>query len=180
MMKSLEYLQREERFVESLLEIIDYFALRLEKNKDVPPYMIKETIDLLQVYITTSHTLREKIILDLLANNGIDAPTRECDHTHANLKQYERFFIQVIEAYDLGYQGAKWILAFYTRKYVSLLRNHLELETELLARLVDNQEQRDGEILRQFKEIDSGIRKTRERGIIRMESLKKESQLVKA
>ena len=54
-MKSLRYLAREERFIESLLEMLDYFTQRIDDRKDVPPYMLKEIIELLQKYINVSH-----------------------------------------------------------------------------------------------------------------------------
>ena len=40
-MKSVEYVKKEERIIESLLEMLDHSARRMEQNKDVPPYMLK-------------------------------------------------------------------------------------------------------------------------------------------
>lgn len=179
-MKSLRYLQREERFIESLLEMLDYFTHRIDNKKDVPPYMFKEIIELLQSYINVSHRMREQMILAFLGAYGIDAPSQECDQTHISLKKYERFLLKVIEAYDLGYQGAKVILACYTKRYSLILRQHIKFESELLARWINDQEHRDVEILKQFKKMDSGVKKIRDRGIVRMEVLKRESQTVTA
>ena len=179
-MKSLRYLKKEGRMIESLLDILDYFIHRLDNRKDVPPYMFKEIIELLQAYIGVSHTMREEVILTFLGTSGIDAPTEECDRIHTSLKKHELFLLRVIEAYDLGYHGAKGILSCYLKRYVSILRHHLTAESELLARWVDNEEQRDTEILAQFKKIERGVKRTRQRGIIRMEALKKESLTVTA
>ncbi len=55
-MKSMKYLEKEERRIEPLLEILEYFFLRLDTGKDVPPYIIREIIELLHVYTKTSHT----------------------------------------------------------------------------------------------------------------------------
>jgi len=179
-MKSLQYLAREERFIESLLEMLDYFTYRLDNRKDVPPYMFKETIELLQIYINVSHRMREKMILAFLDSSGIYAPSQECDQIHVSLIKHERFLLRAVEAYDLGYNGAKGVLACYAKRYALILRQHLTLETELLTRWIDNQKQRDMEILKQFKKIDRGAKRTRERGAVRMEELKRESMTVTA
>ncbi len=142
--------------------------------------MLKEIIEDLQIHFDVFHTMRVEMILSFLVTYGIEAPTQECDQTQTSLKKYERFLLMVIEAYDLGYQGAKRILACYTNRYISILRQHLKFENELLTRWVDNQEQRDKEIFKKFKKIDGGLKRTRERGIIRMETLKKESLTVTA
>ncbi|MBN2225649.1 MAG: hemerythrin domain-containing protein [Deltaproteobacteria bacterium] len=179
-MKSLKYLEKEMKFIESLLEMLDHFTRRLDNGKDVPPYMFKEIIELLQIYIDVSHIMREEVILRFLGTCGIDAPTEECDQTHASIKKHERFLLMVIEAYDLGYQGARGIFAYYAKRYIWILRQHLKLENELLIKWIDNQEHRDGEILRQFKKIEVRVKRTRERGIVRMEALKRESQMIRA
>ncbi len=179
-MKSLRYLQREKRFIESLLEMLEYLTSRLDSGKDVPPYMIREIIEFLQTYFRVSHSKREETILTFLGTLGIDAPARECDEIHASLRKYERFLLRAVEAYDLGYQGAKVILGSYSKRYISTLRQHLVLESELIVRWVGNQEQRDVEILKQFKRIDDGARRIKKRGIIKMEALKRESLTVTA
>ncbi len=179
-MKSIEYVQREERNIESLLEMLDQSTQRIENSKDVPPYMLKEIIELLQIYIDSSHRVREEMILAYLGNFGMDVPTEECDEIHGSIKKYERFLLRVVEAYDLGYEGAKSVFAHYAKQYISILRQHIKLENELLARWVDDQEQRDGEILRRIKKVDGGAKRTKERGLIRMEMLRKELRTVAA
>ena len=179
-MKSLRYLAREERFIESLLEMLDYFTQRIDDKKDVPPYMFKEIIELLQTYINVSHRMREEMILAFLDTSGIYAPSQECDQIHTSLRKYERFLLRVVEAYDLGYQGAKGILACYTKRYTLILRQHIKFESELLTRWVNDQEHRDVEVLKQFKKIDYRVKRIRERGIVRMEALKRESLTVTA
>jgi hemerythrin-like domain-containing protein len=180
MAKSLQYIEREGRFIESLLEMLDRFSGRLDNGKDVPPYMFKEIIELLQIYIDVSHRMREEVLLTFLGTHGIDAPTQEYEKIHTSIRKYERFLLRVVDAYDLGYHGAKGILACYAKRYISILRQHLKHENELLTRWVDNQEHRDGEILKQFRKIDRRVKRVRERGIIRMEALRRESQMVTA
>jgi hemerythrin-like domain-containing protein len=176
-MRSLEYMQREQGNVESLLEMLDHSILRIEKGKDVPPYMLKEIIELLQIYIDVTHRMREELLLTLLGNRGASVPSQECAEIHHTLKKHERFLLRVVEAYDLGYQGAKGVFAHYASQYIAILRQH---QNELLTMWVEDHEQRDGELLKEFKKIDGGVKRTRERGLIRMETLKREMRTVAA
>lgn len=179
-MKSIEYVQKEERIVESLLEMLDHSVQRLEMNKEVPPYMLKEIIELLQIYIDVSHMMREELILSLLGDRGVDTLKAECEDIHNSLKKHERFLLKVVEAYDLGYQGARGVFPHYAKQYIYILREHLKLENELVARLILDHGQHDGQLLRELKKLDGGVQKKRERGMVRMETLKRELRMVAA
>lgn len=179
-MKSIEYVKKEERLIESLLEMLDNSALRMEANKDVPPYMLKEIVELLQIYIDVSHTMREEFILSLLGSRSVDTLKEECDDIHVSLRKHERFLLKVVEAYDLGYQGARGVFSHYAKQYIYILRQHLKLENDLLHRWIVGHDQRDTQLLRELKKIDGGVKKTRERGLIRMETLKREMRMVAA
>jgi hemerythrin-like domain-containing protein len=179
-MKSIEYVKKEERIVESLLEMLDHSARRMEQNKEVPPYMLKEIIELLQIYIDVSHMKREEFLLSLFGSPGVETLRQECEDTHASLRKYERFLLKVIEAYDLGYQGARAVFPHYATQYIHVLRQHLSLESDLLHRWIVGHDRRDAQLLSELKKIDGVIKKTRERGRIRMETLKRDMRMVAA
>jgi len=179
-MKSIEYVKKEERIIESLLEMLDHSARRMELNKDVPPYMLKEIIELLQIYIDASHMMREEFLLSLLGSHSVETLREECEDIHTSLRKHERFLLKVVEAYDLGYQGARGVFSHYAMQYIYILRQHLKIEGDLLHRWIVDHNQRDTQILRELKKIDSGVRKTRERGFIRMETLKRDMRMVAA
>jgi hemerythrin-like domain-containing protein len=180
MIKSIEYIKKEERIIESLLEMLDHSARRMEQDKDVPPYMLKEIIELLQIYIDMSHTLREEFLLSLPGNPDVEALKPECEDIHASLRKYERFLLKVVEAYDLGYQGARRVFSHYAQQYIYVLRQHLRLESDLLRRWIVDHGQPDSQLLKELKKIDGGVKKTRERGLVRMETLKRDMRTVAA
>ncbi len=179
-MKSINYVQREERNIESLLEMLDQSTLRIANGKDVPPYMLREIIELLQTYIDGPHKMREDMILTSLYDRRMDVPIEECDEIHNSLSKYERFLLRVVEAYDLGYHGSKSVFAHYAKQYTAVLRQYIRLVNGLLAKWVDGQEQRDKQVLRELKKIDGRAKKIRERRIIRVEILQKELRTVAA
>jgi hemerythrin-like domain-containing protein len=179
-MKSIEYIKKEERIIESLLEMLDHASRRMEQRKEVPPYMLKEIIELLQIYTDVSHMIREEFILSLFGSPGVETLRQECEDTNASLRKHERFLLKVIEAYDLGYQGARAVFPHYAAQYIYVLRQHLRLESDLLHRWIVGHDQRDAQLLSELKKIEGGVRKTRERGRIRMETLKRDMRMVAA
>jgi hemerythrin-like domain-containing protein len=180
MMKSLAYLRRQEGILESLLEMLDYATLRLSRGKDVPPYMLKELIELLQMYLDISHKTTSEMMATLLGYQSTDSTDCESDRRRAALRKYELFLLKVVEAYDLGYDGAKWVFARYAGRYISSLRQRLEGEKEILPTWIEDREQRDREILKKLKKINGEERRRRERAMARIESLKQELEKVAA
>jgi len=179
-MKSTEFLEREERNVRSLIEMLEHAIERTGNAKDVPPYMLKEIIELLQVYIHGPHKMREDMILTSFRDDSREAPAEECDDIRASLRKYERFLFKVIDAYDLGYHGARAVFARYGGQYVFALRQYIKLENELVIRWVGDREERDKEILKQFRKIKGRVKRYSERGLTRMETLKSELSTVTA
>ncbi len=150
-MKSTEFLEREARNVKSLLEMLDHAIERMNIGKDVPGYMLKEIIELLQIYIHGPHKMREDMILTSFNNDSRDVPSIEYREIRTSLRKYERFLFRVIDAYDLGYHGARSAFALYAGKYVSAFRQYMGLEKELLIKWVGGREERDREMLKQFR-----------------------------
>lgn len=179
-MKSVEYIKKEERIIESLLEMLDHSARRMGQGKDVPPYMLKEIIELLQIYINVSDMKREEFLLSLFGSQAAETRGQESEETDVRLRKYERFLLKVIEAYDLGYQGARTVFSHYAVQYIHVLRQHLSTENDLIGRWIAGRDQSDSRLLRELKKIDGEVRKTRERGRIRMETLKRDMRMVAA
>jgi len=60
------------------------------------------------------------------------------------------------------------------------LKRHLKFEKELLGRYEDSLREIDVELLNEFKKVDRQLGRIRERGLVRMENLKKEYRRVAA
>ncbi len=160
--------------------MFDYAIRRMENGKDVPPYMLKEIIELIQAYIIDSHKVRENIIPALVDDRDIDTPSGECEEIYSSLRKYNRFLLGVVEAYDLGYDGARGVFARYAGQYLSVLTDYFELVNELVVQRVGGREQRDREFSKRLKKIDDHAKKARQRRLIRMETLRNELLTVAA
>jgi len=179
-METIRYLEDELKSIAVLLEMLQNSSDRLDKGKEVPPWMLKENMELLQVYIDGSHVTRELMILDRIKDKGIHVPLgRICDD-HKILNKYQKFLQAVIEAYDLGYRGAMGAFPHYCRDYIRLIEDHIDIVTEVLKKSEDYIKDIDGELINEIKKTDSKLKRIRQRGANRMEILLKEFSKVAA
>lgn len=180
MMKSIEYIKREHKIIEGLSDMLEASSKRMSEKKEVPPWMLRENVELLQIYTNGSFKDKEDIIFSFVENRGGEVPRMEFLEEHDIIKKYEKFLLKVIEAYDLGYHGAISIFARYSIDYINNLRRRLKLEKELLGRYEDSLKDIDVDLLNEFKKVDRQLGRIRERGLVRMENLKKEYRRVAA
>lgn len=179
-MKATDFLEKEARNVTSILEMLNHAIGRLDVGKDVPPYMLKEIIELLQLYIHGPHKMREEMILSSFQNDSRAVPPVEYSEIHSSLRKYERFLFKVIDAYDLGYVGARKVFAHYAGQYITALTQYIGLEKELLIKWIGGREERDKEMLKQFRKIRVRVKRSNERGHMRAETLRSELGTVTA
>jgi hemerythrin-like domain-containing protein len=179
-MKSIRYLERDERNIKSLLEMLGHAVRRMADGKDVPPYLLKEILELIQTYNYDSHKIRENIIPGLPGRRGTNALARRCEEIYGSLRKYNRFLLKVVDTYDIGYDGARGVFSRYAGQYLSVLTDYFVLVNKLIARRVGDQEELDREVLRQLKKINEHARRVRTRRLVRMEMLRNELSNVAA
>ncbi|MBN1573464.1 MAG: hypothetical protein JW984_09750 [Deltaproteobacteria bacterium] len=179
-METIKYLEDELKSVGILLRMLQNSSDRMDNGKEVPPWMLKENMELLQVYIDGSHITRELLILDRIKEKGIHVPLGRIYDDHKILHKYQRFLQSVIEAYDLGYRGAMGAFPHYCRDYIRLIEDHIDILHEVLRKSEDYIRDIDEELLNELKMIDERLKRIRQRGEYRMEILIKEFRKVAA
>jgi len=105
-MKSIEYIKREHKIIEGLSDMLEASSTRMSDSKEVPPWMLRENVELLQIYTNGSCRDKEDLIFSFVEDRGGEVPRTESIEEHNIIKKYEKFLLKVIEAYDLGYHGA--------------------------------------------------------------------------
>ena len=179
-METIRYLEDELKSIGVLLEMLQNSSDRMDRGKEVPPWMLKENMELLQVYIDGSHVTRELFILDRIKDRGIHVPMGRIYDDHKVLNKYQKFLQSVIEAYDLGYRGAMGAFPNYCRDYIRLIEDHIDIITEVLKNSEVYIKDIDGELLGEIKKMDAKLKRIRQRGANRMEVLLKEFSKVAA
>jgi len=58
-MKSIEYLQSEHDILYGLLDLLEQSTLKMENGRDVPPWMLRENMELIRLYANGTHLERE-------------------------------------------------------------------------------------------------------------------------
>ena len=179
-METINYLKEEHKIIKNLIDLLERSSERMKRNKEIPPWMLRENLELLQIYINGAHCDREELMLSRMEDRGIEVERGMFFDDYRTLRKYERFLLDVIEAYDLGYQGARSVFAHYSGNYLDILRKHMNHERELLRRCEDTLKDIDLELLREVKSIDGGGMRMREKGLSRIEELMREFRKVAA
>jgi len=177
-MKSINYLQSEHDILYGLLDLLEKSTVKLENDRDVPPWMLRENMELIRLYTNGTHLDREETIL-----SQVDISAAERDiiaKDHKKFKKMIRFLLRVIEAYDLGYQGARGVYVHYSKNFITMLREHMKSEEVLWASLAAKLKKADSKLVEEFNRIDTSMKRIREKGLVRMETLKKEYRKVAA
>lgn len=179
-METIKYLEDELKSVEVLLGILQNSSDRMDNGKEVPPWMLKENMELLEVFVDGSHVTRELLILNRIKDKGIHIPMERIYDDHRILQKYQKFLQSVIEAYDLGYRGAMGAFPHYCRDYIRLIVDHIEIINEVLRNSQDYIKDIDDELLDEIKGIDCKLKRIRQRVAYRMDVLIKEFRKVAA
>jgi len=177
-MKSIEYLQSEHDILYGLLDLLETSTFKLENGRDVPPWMIRENMELIRLYANGTHLDREEAVL-----TQVDISVTERNkiaNDHKKYKKMIRFLLRVIEAYDLGYQGARGVYVHYSKNFIEMLREHMKNEEMLWTRVASKLKKADGKLVEEFNRIDNSMKRLREKGLVRMETLKREYRKVAA
>ena len=177
-MKSIEYLQSEHDILYGLLDLLEKSTVKLENGRDVPPWMLRENMELIRLYSNGTHIDREEAVLSRMVRLTGEKDVLASDHK--KYKKMIRFLLRVIEAYDLGYQGARGVYVHYSKSFIEMLRKHLKSEEALWASMAPELEKADSTLVEELSRIDSSMKRLREKGLVRMETLKKEYRKVAA
>ena len=177
-MKSIEYLQSEHDILYGLLDLLEQSTLKMENGRDVPPWMLRENMELIRLYANGTHLEREEAVFSKVGLSDTERDT--IAHDHKKYKKMIRFLLRVIEAYDLGYQGARGVYVHYSKSFIEMLRKHMKSEEVMWASMASKLKKADSKLVEEFSRIDGSMKRLREKGLTRMETLKKEYRKVAA
>jgi hemerythrin-like domain-containing protein len=179
-MKKIKYLEDELKSIDLLLRMLQKSSEKIDNGKEVPPWMLKENMELLQIFVDGAYMKRESTILERMENKGINVPLKRVFDEHKTLRKYQKFLQEVIEAYDLGYRGAMEVIPQYCRDYIHFVENHINLVNETIRKSEDSMKNIDKELLKELETIDANMKRMQQKGINRMEILMKELRKVAA
>jgi len=179
-MKTMEYLKDELKSIDLLLGMLQNSSEKIENGKEVPPWILKENMELLQIFVDGAYMKRESTILERMEDKGINVPLKRVFDEHKTLRKYQKFLQEVIEAYDLGYRGAMEIFPQYCRDYIHFVEKHINLVNETIRKSEDSMKSIDVELLKELEAIDAKLKRIQQKGMNRMEILMKELRKIAA
>jgi hemerythrin-like domain-containing protein len=122
---------------------------------------LKAIVNLIRNYADGSHHAKEEnLLFPLLAERGFslqNGPVAVMLHEHTLGRDYVKGMVQGIEKYQLGDKGAISAISENMKGYISLLRNHIAKENNILFRMADKvlNEADHNDLLMKFKEVET-------------------------
>jgi len=158
-MKASDILKKEHRAIEVVLDSLDRASYAVMQGKEVPAWVFEEGFDFIRNFADRCHHGKEEgILLPLYRAKGVPAEG-PIHYVLAEHEEARRLVSKAASDYDkwiMGDQSAGQSMAENIQRYISLLRNHIQKEDNMLFPMGDNliTESDDQILVQQFDEIE--------------------------
>ncbi|MDL1920955.1 cation-binding protein [Chloroflexi bacterium CFX5] len=141
-MQAIDILMKEHRVIETVLNALESAAERLGAGEDVPMDFFFKAADFIRNYADgTHHQKEEGILFTALETNGFpkDAdPVSVFMDDHVEGRRLTKGMTECAERIQSGDAGAKAELIQHARDYITLLREHIQREDNVLFPMADD------------------------------------------
>ena len=140
-MKATEILMQEHQIIEGLLNALQAGAQALESNKAVRPGFFIDAADFIRGFADGCHHHKEEgVLFKMMAAHGVPVeggPVGMMLHEHELGRQYTRAMRAAAEKWSLGDESARQDVIENALGYVTLLRQHIMKENNILFPMAD-------------------------------------------
>lgn len=141
-MKATEVLTEEHRVIESVLNTLEEAATQLENGQPVRPEFFLSATDFIRGFADGCHHRKEEgVLFKRMQEQGMPvqgSPLGVMLAEHELGRQYTRVLLSAAEGMQSGDVNATRRAVQSTRSYVSLLRQHILKEDNILFPMADN------------------------------------------
>jgi hemerythrin-like domain-containing protein len=158
-MRAIEILMNEHRIIERALSLFELAVTRIERGEDVPLEVLNKLLEFFQMFADKCHHGKEEnVLFPLLEQRGIPregGPIGVMLYEHDLGRGYIREMRESLEVFNKHIE-AKDKFKNNALSYISLLRNHIYKEDNILFKMALMVLTRDDdeELLRGFEEIE--------------------------
>jgi hemerythrin-like domain-containing protein len=159
-MKATEELKKEHRGIEVMLKVAEAVSDRLESGHAVPPQHLRQMVEFFQVFADKCHHGKEEDqLFRVLEGTGFApfaGPIRVMLEEHQQGRAYVRTMAEAARSYKTEPKAAAAVFAEAARGYISLLRQHIQKEDNVLYPMADERlspEDQD-KLLESFERIE--------------------------
>ncbi len=181
-MKPTEILKQEHRTIERMLNILENAVGQLEKGEKVSPEIFNNAVNFIKNFADRCHHGKEEeILFPAMEAKGFSkqmGPVAVMLYEHDLGRKHIQAMTEALTKYNGGDSSSEKILINNARSFISLLRQHIQKEDNILFVMADQHfsEIEQEQLLQKFEEvelkIDACVQKKHH--ISTLESLEKE------
>ncbi len=132
----LEVLMKEHRMIERVLSCLETMALISDRTGGLESADARKAIEFFRGFADgCHHGKEEKLLFDLLEKRGFpshEGPTAQMTSEHQEGRDLVRSLETAVDEFERGEKGALDQFSDAARRYVSLLRSHIQKEDQCL------------------------------------------------
>jgi hemerythrin-like domain-containing protein len=134
-------LKHEHRVIEQGLRALEGICLRFSSGQQVPPEVLAQLLDFIQVFADRyHHGKEERILFPALQQQGLPREGSALGlilHQHEAERKMMADLMRDIEAYRAGIPDAYWPFVETSRQLIGTLTRHIEEEDQVLFKLAE-------------------------------------------
>lgn len=159
-MKATEQLMEEHRAIEAMLDILESVCLKLEAGEAVDVEHLERILEFFRIFADQCHHGKEEdLLFPAMEKAGIPREggpigVMLIEHTHG--REYVKGMSVAVASYKAGEANAASAFIANARGYLTLLRQHISKEDNILYRMADMHlsAKKQEELLEQFDQVE--------------------------
>jgi hemerythrin-like domain-containing protein len=158
-MRATQQLKDEHEGVKVMLSILEQVCHKLTANGDLNKEHFEGILEFLKIFVDQCHHGKEEVwLFPALIASGIpkDGPIAVMLHEHEVGRNYVRAMSESFSRYTTGDLASSKDIIQNIQNYVSLLRDHIDKENNVLFVMADNRlsEEKQDELVECFERIE--------------------------
>ena len=159
-MTPTEQLKEEHKAIKLALDILEKICQRIDAKKEVKPSDIENMLDFIRTFADKCHHGKEEdLLFPALEETGIPregGPTGMMLMEHTQGRNYVKGAAEAFSKFGKEDETAKEIFTQNVKNYISLLREHIDKEDNILYMIADMHipEEVQKELLEKFQKVE--------------------------
>ena len=159
-MKATQQLKDEHEGVKIMLNILEQVCRQLGTKGSLNKEHFEGILDFLKVFVDTCHHGKEEdLLFPALEGAGVpkEGPMATAIHQHELGRNYVKDMSNAFAMFITGDKSSSQDIAQNAQDYISLLKDHIEMENNVLFVAADNRlsEQKQNELFERFEKIEA-------------------------
>ncbi|MFW9914111.1 MAG: hemerythrin domain-containing protein [Candidatus Thorarchaeota archaeon] len=162
-MKATDELVKEHEAIKLMLSILEQVCLRIDQGEKIIPTTLDNIVEFIRVFADKCHHGKEEdLLFPAMVKMGIPqngGPIGVMLSEHKMGRDFVKGMLTGIDYYKENKEGWSFLFSENARKYIQLLRQHIDKEDNILYPMANQRlsSEQQKELLRQFENVEVEI-----------------------